>query len=290
MRRFGFTSIAAALILGAIALLAAAVFMLPELLVDAGELEDKTGDALKQEEQVLKARNDARVTGIQAVGVLALVVGSLITWRTVRLTREGQLTDRYAKAIEGLDKSKPMGVQLGAIHALERIAWDSRRDHGPVMEVLVGHLRDVADPHDPDHPATGAYTVPVPVQTIATVLARRRASWDPKGSRLRLEGLDLRNVRLTGADLRRANLSDSNLSGAFLERCCLDSAAMLRTIARGAHLEDATARKQADLRWADFDGARLARVDFRGAIYGSTRFRKVTASDARGLPPFVSRS
>ena len=51
------------------------------------------------------------------------------------LTEQGQVTDRYTKAIEQLGSDK-LDVRIGGIYALERVARDSARDHPTVMEVL----------------------------------------------------------------------------------------------------------------------------------------------------------
>jgi hypothetical protein len=48
--------------------------------------------------------------------------------RTHELTEQGQVTDRYTKAIEQLG-SKELDVRIGGIYALERIARDSAKDH-----------------------------------------------------------------------------------------------------------------------------------------------------------------
>jgi hypothetical protein len=54
--------------------------------------------------------------------------------RTHELTEQGQVTDRYTKAIEQLESEK-LDVRIGGIYALERVARDSARDHPTVMEV-----------------------------------------------------------------------------------------------------------------------------------------------------------
>lgn len=59
----------------------------------------------------------------QALGGLAVLGGLLYTARIFRLSREGQLTERYTKAIEQLG-SGTLDVRLGAIYALERLAHD----------------------------------------------------------------------------------------------------------------------------------------------------------------------
>ena len=61
--------------------------------------------------------------------------------RTYELTEQGQVTDRYAKAIELLGSDK-LDVRIGGVYALERVARDSARDHPTVMEVLSAFIRE----------------------------------------------------------------------------------------------------------------------------------------------------
>ena len=283
MYRSRASALAGAVVAAAFVLAGFLFFAAPGLMVSDAEVKRMAAEgALPQETERLKARNEVRTTGVQLVAVLVVVAGSLLTWRTVRLTRENQITDRYAAAIGSLDAGKPEATQVGAIFALERLARDSRRDHWPIMEILVGFLRDQTPlPQGQVKPPV----VTAQVQAIATVLSRRRSGWDGRG-RLRLEGLDLRSVRLTGADLRRANLSESDLSGAFLERAKLDRAKLLASRLCGAHLDDARARR-ASLKDANFRGARLLNVDFRKAIYGRNDFHGADTTGARGLPRFL---
>jgi hypothetical protein len=55
--------------------------------------------------------------------------------RTVEVTQEQQITERFTRAIDQLGNDK-LSVKLGGIYALERIAKDSPKDHWQVMEVL----------------------------------------------------------------------------------------------------------------------------------------------------------
>ena len=67
-----------------------------------------------------------------------LLVGLYLGWRRVRAAEEGQITERFTKAIEqlGQEGEGKMAIWLGGIYALERIAKDSEKDHGPIMEIL----------------------------------------------------------------------------------------------------------------------------------------------------------
>ena len=76
------------------------------------------------------------------LGAGLFVAGALVfTARNFTLSREGQVTDRYTKAIEQLGSDK-LDVRVGGIYALERIARDSARDRPVVMEVLTGDPQD----------------------------------------------------------------------------------------------------------------------------------------------------
>jgi hypothetical protein len=63
--------------------------------------------------------------------------------RSHQLTEQGQVTDRYTKAIEQLGADN-LDVRLGGIYALERIARDSAADHPTVVEVLAAFILMVA--------------------------------------------------------------------------------------------------------------------------------------------------
>lgn len=100
-------------------------------------------------------QNSIRQTFVQALGGLALFLGfSFTIWtlrisqktlqtnqETLRVTQEGQITERFTKAIEHLGNTELLMVRLGGIYALERIARDSEKDHWPVMEVLTAYVR-----------------------------------------------------------------------------------------------------------------------------------------------------
>ena len=94
-----------------------------------------------------------RRTIMQMLAGVFLIVGVYNTLETLDVARDqrtiaaqGQITDRFAKAIELLgsadENSEPqMELRLGAIYSLERIARDSPRDHWTVMEVLTEYVR-----------------------------------------------------------------------------------------------------------------------------------------------------
>jgi hypothetical protein len=103
-------------------------------------------DRLKLESDARKLQNDARTALIQAIGGLALLIGLYFTAKTLRTTQEGQITDRFSKAINQLGETGPenLAIRLGGIYAMERIAKDSEWDHWPIMEILTAYVREHA--------------------------------------------------------------------------------------------------------------------------------------------------
>jgi hypothetical protein len=110
-----------------------------------------------------KARADDRraittaTLAILAGGVAS--IGAILTGLAYQLSRAGQITERFTRAIDQLGSSE-LDVRLGGIYALERIARDSKADHPQVMEVLTAYVRE----HAPWPPrfSTGTATQPDP--------------------------------------------------------------------------------------------------------------------------------
>jgi uncharacterized protein YjbI with pentapeptide repeats len=237
-------------VLGTGALLVAlvGVYVLPLILVP-----DEGLDAEKR----LKAENDFRSVLIQALGGSIVLIG---TARTLHINREGQITERFTRAIDQLGQTDDdkLDVRLGGIYALERIARDSKSDRGPIIEVLTAFLREharwkpddqEATPNASREPELSSPVLPrlrADFQAVVTVLGRN--NWAQR-HRFNLSEVDLRKAHLDGAHLQRADLEGANLKGAQLI---------------GSYLEWANLQR-ADLEGANLDGAHLERVDLEGA-------------------------
>lgn len=248
------------------------LYVAPALLVGPDE------DLSTAEE--LKAENDVRTTLLQALVGLALLTGAYFTGRTYfsnrentmrqfELDRQGQVTERFTKAIDQLG-SKTLDVRLGGIYALERIAQESERDHWPIVEVLTAFVRERAPWTESDGEERGQLDSEMrkpntDVQAVLTVLGRRTRSSESDDQRLDLVGTDLRGANLRGSHLERANLSETHLEGADLDEAHLDGA-----IFGGAHLVGAQLGgahlKSASLGGAYLDGAVLEEADLQGAF------------------------
>ena len=250
---------------------------------------------------------------VQALGLLtagvAGAVGIFFTWRgqritqeslqdtrenseeNLRLAREGQITERFTRAIDQLGatdeaNNKKLEIRLGGIYALERIAGDSLamedspgRDYSTVMEVLTAYVREntpqalgpsngFSDAASRLNEATAEVeervTQPAPpgprrptadIQAILDVL-RRLQDRVPEEYRTRL---DLHEANLQGAILRRANLQSAHLRGVNLQMAILWGANL-----RGAILERSNLLG-ANLREVNFQGADLRAADLQGA-------------------------
>jgi len=234
---------------------------------------------------------------IAGLAGLAALGGLFFTNRTYRLTQQGQLTERYTKAIEQLGSAK-LDVRLGGVYALERIAVDSKRDHPTVVEVLSAFIREHSDPAHTDSkptiaqvlsnllraddepasepiPMTETGKMPTPatdVQAALTVLGRlpqRPGVSRADLSQAKLSGAQLLEANLAGAQLIRADLAgarldDADLSGARLHGANLSGAGLKANLSHarlgGADLS------QAWLAGANLTGAGLHGVDLSGAV------------------------
>src|SRR5271165_2506259 len=134
-------------------------------------------------ENRFNSENEARKTLATMLGAVVVLGGAYFTWRNIKLVQEGQITDRFTKAIEQLgavDASgkKKMEVRLGGIYALERIANQSERDHWPIVEVLSAYVRENAPRKSQgstqENQASGEPShLALDIQAILTVLGRR---------------------------------------------------------------------------------------------------------------------
>jgi hypothetical protein len=241
--------------------------------------------------QRLQMARDAARGRLLQLGAGLFAAGALLyTARNFILSREGQVTDRYTKAVAQLGDEE-LDVRIGGIYALERIARDSTRDYPTVMEVLATFVREHSQEewppsgraiHDPDADAVPRATRP-DVQAAITVIGRRRSKGIPLP--INLTGAKLVRVDLTLADLRRVNLSHADLYraslvGSNLTDAILDQAALTRASLTDANLTSAKLF-HADLYDADLSGADLTDADLNTADLSEARLpgAKLTRAD-----------
>jgi hypothetical protein len=240
-------------------------------------------------------QNNARTTLLQAIAGLLVVAGAVATWRQVQINREGQITERFTRAIDQIG-SEQVVVRIGGIYALERIAKNSPSDRITVQFILAAFARNrapwpVGSPDGPDHPTvaveeSGWMQVRAPdVQTAVAVLARRPirpgtpqlylSRIDLRGlhlerGRIRLPGTEFRYANLARAWLPQAQLDRSDMKGADLRQANLENASLVEATLIGAYLAGANLRG-ADLRRASLCGADLREAQLHGANLDGAR-------------------
>jgi hypothetical protein len=301
--------------LGLAAALLALVLIVPRLLYPPLPDRDLDRDAVIGKDRVqlrndrLRLQNDARATLLQGLAGGVLLLGAYFTWRQLQLSRqeltqtlhatgeqldatrrqlaiaqEGQLAERFSRAIEHLGSSQEnLDVRLGGIFALEWIATSSPRQRRTVASILTAYVRrHAAWTAGPAQRARISGPPPTPladlprlearapdIQAALTVLGRLVSPTEDMAEvvdRLQLFDTDLRGAFLVGANLQAvllggahlqgASLRDADLRGAFLVYAQLSDVSLHGTDLRGA-----------DLRCAQFEGARhLNHADLRGAV------------------------
>jgi Pentapeptide repeats (8 copies) len=249
-------------------------------------------------------KKDLVLAMAQILAGTALLSGLYFTWRTLQVNREGQITERFTRAIEQLgathgDNSDNLELRLGGIYALEHIARESEKDHWSIMEILTAYVRQHApwrpeeaqqveedvtvEKNSEEDSRRGAETTEVsdldaymqaigysePTEVPAPA-ADIRAIMTVIGRRTlsfnhgEPEHLDLRKTNLSGADLSEANLTAADLSGAKLIEANLTGADLPGADLSSAHLENANLR-MANLSGANFSEARLLSAHLENA-------------------------
>lgn len=217
---------------------------------------------LQQARDAARGRLLTLGAGLFAAGALIFTAQNYrLAQRTLELTEQGQVTDRYTKAIQQLGSSK-LDVRIGGIYALERVARDSPRDHPTVIEVLAAFIREHSRERWPVSVAGDDAQQPAPfirpdVQAALTVIGRRDISNDRQRIDLtnavlpsallfdahlvwvRLVDATLKNAVLTRANLGHALLNDTDLAGANLAGAHLNDAMLIRANLTGADLTGA---------------------------------------------------
>ncbi len=237
--------------------------------------------------------NQSRATFAQILGGIAVGFGIYFAWGNLTTAREGQITERFTRAVEQLgatdkDGNPAIEIRLGGIYALERIANESEKDYWPIMEILTAYVRknscvDKDNRKKVGH--KGQYEASIDIQTILTVIGKYEHSYNSELiNSLDLHNTCLRGVRLRDGHLEGANLVDANLNytflrGTHLTGAYLIGATLICSILFEAHLEDAHL-EDAHLGSADLQGAYLNGAYFEGVSFAHTKLEKAYFKNA----------
>lgn len=269
--------------------------------------------------------NEARKTLAQIIGGIAVLAGFYATVQNINLSQksfalaqQGQITDRFTKAIEQLGAVDSAGkrkleVRLGGIYALARIAHESASDQLPIEQVLSAYVRDNA-PTRPQRELNESTRAGVPpnvkpapdIQAILTALGTSYVIHvvmgtpatgsvvEPRAQVLNLSEADMRGVNLaranfsrtnfTRADFTQAQLNETNFSKAYFSGAVLSQADLSGADLSGADLLNANLIKAvligANLRDADLRDADLSGADISGADFKGAYLNRADISGA----------
>jgi hypothetical protein len=244
----------------------------------------------------LEAESDVRTTLVQATAGLAVIGGLYFTGRTVAMTRSGQITDRFSRAVAQIGDQSP-DVRIGGLYALERISLDAPSYRGVIVEVVHRYIHGRADDMTTRsaRPPVDEGTVDRDVQVALTILGRRPGR-ERETRRLSLWGRDLPGAQLDGAKLKQADLNYARFDRTSFAGADLESAGLGWVLARSAFFTKCNLRHSsffqsvldgsyfsgADLTSVDFQRARLIGCDFSGRKdpTGSYRVRPATIKQA----------
>lgn len=205
-------------------------------------------------------RLTAIVTAFTALAALVFTAQSLRATRDqIGVTEQGQLTDRFTKAIDQLGTPGPdrLWVRVGGIFALERIAIDSPRDQRTIVEVLSAFIHS-ASPRP--NPTAICPDTPADTKAAFVVLTRREISRE-KHDHIVIDLRDtcLAGIRAVGADLSGISLVGSDLHDADLPKVHGDLVGLSKITLTNANLYGADLSGYlAGFTDADLTGARLA--------------------------------
>jgi len=241
--------------------------------LDANAISKLTPQELIQlQKDLINAENNARTTLAQIIGGLVLLLGLYATFKNVRVTEEGKLTERFSKAVELLGNDK-LDIRLGGIYALERIARDSLKDHWTVVEVLTAFIREQSrrayKGHIPNSNESSSsvnvieddFILREDIQVALTVISRRKwGGQEFPRQEINLMQAFLGRAVLFEANLKNANLFKTNLTQSILYKADLRKAMLADAVLIGANLS------YANLSGANLDHAELHGADLRTSI------------------------
>ena len=240
--------------------------------------------------------NSYRATLAQILGGIAVGIGIYFAWGNLTTAREGQITERFTRAVDQLGSDK-LEIRLGGIYALERISTESEKDYWPIMEVLTNFIRINSHVEDWDNKIRelkspkvehidDKYKVRFDIQAAINVIGRRKYVYragEQKRLYLRhtylrmiscadaLEGAHFEGAFLDFSDLIGAYLNGAHLQEVYFTNSCLNWAQLEKASLNGAHLER-TYFRWANLSSADLSNADLSNADLADANLEGTNF------------------
>jgi hypothetical protein len=254
--RFLRVALAVAAMCAALGIVAMVAFEVPRLERKIVRLPDEK-DRISGETELLK-------TLIQLAGGAVVITGLYFTSRTLYVSQQGQITDRFNKAIEHLGSEMP-AVRLGGIYALARIAADSSRDAVTIVEIFASYLRDTTASVD-----TAVNTAMSSAETRAMFTLLGTAEW-ARGTPIDLRGCHFAGLQIVGVDLQKSLLDDAVFRECRLPGARFDGGSLAGTDFSGCYLRECSFRG-CNVTVAQFPDTSLRKADFSGATVFAANF------------------
>ena len=237
----------------------------------------------------------------------------------MKLAQDKQVTELYVKAIEQLGRPT-LEERLGGIHALERIAEDSDKYHGPIMEVLTAYVREYvpwppeeigeaqkkrpwAKKRPSEKPKEQGFSAPgnwkpenreEQIHLLFNAIEAKLKESTPldadiqailtvigRRSRTLFTGEGQRLV-LTRTDLRQSYLMNAHLEGTNLSMAHLEGAFLITAHLEQVYLKEAHL-EGAFLIGANLEGASLWEAHLEGAFLNDANLKGADLRRATGL-------
>jgi flagellar basal body-associated protein FliL len=278
-------------ILGGIVVVIGIYFAWGNLKVSQATLESNQRNAEKNVEVALanlKSDQEMALKNLE-LSQTTLEANMKIAQENLKVAQEGQITERFTRAVDQLgavdkDGNPAIEIRLGGIYALERIANESEKDYWPILEILTAYVRKNSSIKS-KHPNE----LPFDIQAVLNVIGKRKYSFGSgEPNRLDLQRTYLRAAYLKGAHLEGAWLDEAYLvrailNGAFLKDAYLENAKLILAYLEGAHFERAfligTEFMSAQLQGAHFEEAYIEGAFFGEANLEGANFEKAKLID-----------
>jgi len=268
-------------------------------------------DKIQLEKDFIQFENTFRTTVSQIIGGFIILIGIYFSIEnllnaqlSLNIAREGQITERFGKAVEQLG-SDNVDINLGGIFALGRVGRDSPEDHWQVVQVLTAYLRrktrlgSISGAQELYHShiltklpgCDFRYERPLEeVQAVMNVVSLRKWEYENfQFQAIHLENCFLEGVVITNTNLLGSSFASSDLLGSTFSYVNLDSSNFLAARLDGAQIANSTF-KGAFLQHSNFlcsflenihfDDANLQYVDFRRSTINKVYFHNASLNGA----------
>lgn len=258
-------------------------------------------DKLALAKDFIAMENTYRLTISQIIAGAVVLLGIYFSLKNLEnsqksltLAQEGQITDRFTKAINQLGDENT-DINIGGIYALQRISNESEKDYWPIMEVLTSYVRRKV-PINLSSSSKGSvtdfgtgdkYNRPgYDIQAIMNVISDRNPKIENKRNQIiHLEATFLQGVVLDHAFLESASLIQIDFAFSSFRDALLDSSSLAYSNLTHANFENASLRN-ADLRFVNASYSNLNNIHLENANLSSadlraTNFKKIYVAGAK---------